>query len=85
MHFRDTVNQYQGKQNKKIDQLKIFSILEEQFLIHNLVNKEGKTNAEKYSNITKEHIYMFLFETNNSNYYEDINMIHMTFYWYSLS
>lgn len=78
VHFRDTVNQYQGKQNKRIDP-KIFSILEEQFKIHNLVNNEGKTYFEKYSNITKEHIYMFLFETNNSNYYEDINMIHTHF------
>lgn len=78
VHFRDTVNQYQGKQNKRIDP-KIFSILEEQFKIHNLVNNDGKTYFEKYSNITKEHIYMFLFETNNSNYYEDINMIHTHF------
>jgi hypothetical protein len=78
VHFRDTVNQYQGKQNKRIEQ-SIFKILEEQFLIHNLVNIEGKTYHEKYSNITKEHIYMFLFETNNSNYYEDINMIHTHF------
>ena len=78
VHFRDTVNQYQGKQNKRIDP-KIFLILEEQFKIHNLVNNEGKTYTEKYSNITKEHIYMFLFETNNSNYYEDINMIHTHF------
>ena len=78
VHFRDTVNQYQGKQNKRIEQ-SIFKILEEQFLIHNLVNNEGKTYHEKYSNITKEHIYMFLFETNNSNYYEDINMIHTHF------
>lgn len=78
VHFRDTVNQYQGKQNKKINP-EIFSILEQQFLIHNLVFLEGKTHHEKYSNITKEHIYMFLFETNNSNYYEDINMIHTYF------
>jgi hypothetical protein len=78
VHFRDTVNQYQGKQNKRIEQ-NIYIILEEQFLIHNLVNVDGKTYNEKYSNITKEHIYMFLFETNNSNYYEDINMIHTHF------
>lgn len=78
VHFRDTVNQYQGKQNKKIEP-NIYKILEEQFLIHNLVNTEGNTYHEKYINITKEHIYMFLFETNNSNYYEDINMIHTHF------
>ena len=78
VHFRDNVNQYQGKQNKRIDQ-NIYKILEEQFLIHNLVNIEGKTYQEKYSNITKEHIYMFLFETDNSNNYEDINMIHTHF------
>ena len=78
VHFRDTVNQYQGKQNKRIEQ-DIYKILEDQFLIHNLVNIECKTYNEKYSNITKEHIYMFLFETNNSNYYEDINMIHTHF------
>ena len=78
VHFRDTVNQYQGKQNKKIEP-EIFKILENQFLIHNLINTESKNDYEKYSNITKEHIYMFLFETNNSNYYEDINMIHTHF------
>lgn len=77
VHFRDTLNQYQGKQNKNVEY--VYPILEEQFLLHNLVNKEGKTNAEKYSSITKEHIYMFLFETNNSNFYEDINMIHTYF------
>jgi|LakMenEpi03Aug12_release.lakeMendotaPanAssembly.Ray.scaffolds.fasta_scaffold320222_1 hypothetical protein len=78
VHFRDTVNQYQGKQNKRINP-DIFLILEEQFKIHNLVNLDGKNNSDKYTNITKEHIYMFLFETNNSNYYEDINMIHTYF------
>lgn len=77
VHFRDTLNQYQGKQNKNVEH--IYPILEEQFLLHNLVNKDGKTNYEKYSSITKEHIYMFLFETNNSNFYEDINMIHTYF------
>lgn len=77
VHFRDTLNQYQGKQNKNVEH--IFPILEEQFLLHNLVNKDGKTNYEKYCSITKEHIYMFLFETNNSNFYEDINMIHTYF------
>lgn len=78
VHFRDTINQYQGKQNKKINP-KIFQILEEQFELHNLVNKEGTTNAEKYANITREQIYMFLFQTDNSNYYEDINMLHHYF------
>lgn len=78
VHFRDTVNQYQGKQNKRIEP-NIYKILEEQFLIHNLVNIEANTYHEKYGNITKEHIYMFLFETDNSNYYEDINMIHTHF------
>jgi len=77
VHFRDTLNQYQGKQNKNVEN--VYPILEEQFLLHNLVNKDGKTNAEKYNSITKEHIYMFLFETNNSNFYEDINMIHTYF------
>jgi hypothetical protein len=77
VHFRDTLNQYQGKQNKNVEH--IYPILEEQFILHNLLNKEGKTKYEKYSSITKEHIYMFLFETNNSNYYEDINMIHTYF------
>ena len=78
VHFRDTINQYQGKQNKKITP-RIFQVLAEQFELHNLVNKEGKTNTEKYANITREQIYMFLFQTDNSNYYEDINMLHHHF------
>jgi len=75
IHFRDTLNQFQGKQNKYIEP-DVYKALEKTFEIHNLVNKEGKTREEKYSKITKEYIRAFLQETDYKKYYEDIVMLH---------
>ncbi len=83
VHFRDTVNQYQGKQNKKIDQ-KVYDDLEKEFeklgrLVLTDENGKPKTFHEKHVKITKELIYMLLSETGNNSHYEDINLIHNYF------
>lgn len=84
-HFRDTMNQYQGKQNKKIDN-KVYSRCEDWFRRHNLlVDTKGMEGTEselfykRHSKITKGHIYMSLSETENTSYYEDVNLIHNYF------
>jgi len=104
-HFRDAINQYQGKQNKRIDK-KVFSDVDEQFYLHNLLEYSDEMEEQKHkifvylaepvkknaveegilakfyefhSQITKEHIYMFLSETKNNKHYEDVNLIHQRF------
>ena len=84
-HFRDTMNQYQGKQNKKIEN-KVYTKCEEWFKKHNLivdVDPTGLTELEifhkTHNKITKGHIDMALSETNNTSNYEDVNLIHNYF------
>ena len=64
IHFRDCMNQYQGKQNSTIPQ-KVYTALEKQFELHGLLNKSGKRN-ERFKRITKNHVLLFLKETGNS-------------------
>lgn len=74
IHFRDCINQFQGKQNATIDQV-VYDKLLEQFSLHGLL-VDGNTMQEKCSQISREHIYIFLKETGYSKHYEDIILIH---------
>lgn len=72
IHFKDTIKQFQGKQNKYVDQ-KVYDVLCLAFENANL----GDKNAQgKFTRVTKDHIKMFLQENGLYKYYEDINMIH---------
>ncbi len=64
-HFRDTINQYQGKQNKYIPQ-KVYDDVKYMIEMHGL----------DINNVTIKHIGMFLAETKNSKYYEDKQLIY---------
>ena len=66
IHFRDCINQFQGKQNATIDKT-VYDKLIEQFDLHGLL-VEGESIHEKCTNITKEHIYLFLKETGYSKH-----------------
>lgn len=72
IHFKDTIKQFQGKQNKYIDQ-SVYDVLCKSFENADLGDKN--LNG-KYTRITKDHIKMFLQENGLYKYYEDINMIH---------
>ena len=74
IHFRDCINQFQGKQNATIDK-SVYDKLLKEFDLHNLL-LPGSTTMERCKNITKEHIYIFLKETGCSKHYEDIVLIH---------
>lgn len=74
IHFRDCINQFQGKQNSTIDD-QVYTALYRKIDEHNLVSR-GINKEQKYFNITKQHIYMFLKETGYSKHYEDINLIY---------
>lgn len=76
VHFKDCINQYQGKQNSTIEE-KVFKDLENQFEIHGLLcGGKDTPRIERFKNITKDHIMMFLKETNNSNNYEHVFLIY---------
>jgi hypothetical protein len=72
-HFRDALNQYQGKQNCKIDK-KVFDDLEEEFKKHRLLDTT-KTGKCRFSRIKKEHVMLFLKELGYDKQYENANYI----------
>ena len=74
IHFRDCMNQYQGKQNSTIPQ-KVYDELIHEFSQHGLLLSSSDPKT-KFSKITKEHILLFLKETKNSKHYEDAVLIH---------
>lgn len=67
VHFKDCINQFQGKQNSTIPQ-EVYDKLYQQLENHGLLKNK--------SSITKKHVYMFLRETGFSKHYEDVNLIY---------
>jgi len=74
IHFKDCINQFQGKQNRFISQ-QVYDTLIEKCKIHNLINTNGQTKQEQFQKVTKEHIYLFLKEAGYSKHYEDLKLI----------
>jgi hypothetical protein len=75
VHFRDCINQYQGKQNCLIDD-KVLLSLEDQFQKHHLLLGTKKdSQLHRFKNITKEHVFIFLKELNYTKHYENANLI----------
>lgn len=76
IHFRDCMNQYQGKQNCTIEP-KVYKGLEDIIQRHHLlVGNPGDAREYRYQNITKEHVLMFLKELGFSKHYENVVLIH---------
>lgn len=76
IHFKDCINQYQGKQNATIDD-KVYHDLEEQFRLHDLLNGDASIpRKQRFEKITKDHIMLFLKETGHTKHYEDIVLIY---------
>jgi len=69
VHFKDCINQYQGKQNSTIDE-KVYADIERQLELH------GIARDKKFENVTKDHILVFLKETGHSKHYEDVVLIY---------
>jgi hypothetical protein len=78
IHFRDCINQYQGKQNSTIEPKVYTDILREFELHHLLVGDETCSMKTRCTNITKEHISMFLKDLGYTKHYENTNLIHYT-------
>ena len=74
IHFKDCINQYQGKQNSTIDQ-KVYDDIEKQLILHGIIDKDENV-MNRFLRVTKEHILLFLKETGHSKHYEDIVLIY---------
>lgn len=81
-HFRDTINQFQGKQNRSIPEV-VYEKLEEMLEKHKLIRTEEKqledgsiVKVKNYDKVLKKHIRLFLSETGFSKYYEDEQLIY---------
>ncbi len=75
IHFKDCINQFQGKQNATIDD-NVFKELEDQFERHGLLVGDKSTPKKiRFENITKEQILLFLKENGHSKHYEDVVLI----------
>ena len=77
VHFRDCINQFQGKQNASIPK-KLYDDMIEQLLNHGLIpaNYQELKKDEAFKNVTKEHILLFLKEIEQTRHYEDVILIH---------
>lgn len=77
IHFRDCINQYQGKQNSSISQ-EVYDDLIREFESHHLIEplQTCKNPKDRLKHITKEHISIFLKELSYTKHYENINLIH---------
>ena len=76
-HFRDCINQFQGKQNASIDN-KVMDDLVEQLVLHGLVQDNYKEVPKSFAfqDISKEQILLFLKETGHTKHYEDLVLIY---------
>lgn len=75
-HFRDCINQYQGIQHTKIED-DVYLALENEFKKHHLlVGDENTPKLERFKNITKKHVLLFLKELKLNKHYENFVLIH---------
>lgn len=76
VHFRDCINQYQGKQNCTIEQ-GVYDNLEKILDKHHLLQGEkGDSKEYRFAKITRGNILMFLKELGYSKHYENLILIH---------
>ena len=73
-HFQETIKQYQGLQNRVIPTEVIHNVID-MIEKHGLCDKSKDIPQEKYAKVKKEHIHMFLGESNHPEYYEDRQLI----------
>lgn len=78
LHFKECINQFQGKQNSTIKP-EVYGNLIEQLVSHGLASSDTTLpQRERFRDITKNHISIFLKEINCAHHYEDLNLIYHT-------
>jgi Poxvirus Late Transcription Factor VLTF3 like len=83
VHFKDCINQYQGKQNTNINP-GIYDELEEQLVSHQIISDQKDKNgnvvpqSKRFKMVTRAHILFFLKQLGYTKHYEDTILIHYT-------
>ncbi len=77
IHFRDCINQFQGKQHSIIPQ-SVYDTLYTQIRNYKLETEDAETLQERYHMVTKVHIMTFLKQASLSKHYENANLIFKT-------
>lgn len=76
IHFRDCINQYQGKQNSTIDD-QVYKDLENQLENNYILIGDKHTDRKiRFSKVTKEQILMLLKDLEYTKHYENVHLIH---------
>jgi hypothetical protein len=76
IHFKDCINQYQGKQNCTIEK-KVYEDIEDMLEKHGmLVGNKNDPKEVRFNKVEKEHILMFLKELKYSKHYENLILIY---------
>jgi len=73
IHFRDCINQYQGKQNTHIPP-EVFKNIEAALVSHRVIAPER--SVDRFARVTVAHVHMFLKSLNYTKYYDDAILIH---------
>jgi Poxvirus Late Transcription Factor VLTF3 like len=79
LHFNEAIAQYQGKQNKYIDD-SIYPRIEAWAIKHNLLDLEHKD--KRYSKFKKDHLRLMLSESKDktlTDHHEDVHLIYSKF------
>ncbi len=77
-HFREGVTQYQGKQNTTINKA-VYEGFDIWLKKHGLLNENGTTKKERYTNVQKDHIRLYLSESpedDMNKHYDNVNLIY---------
>lgn len=81
IHFRDTLKNFQGKQNRIIDK-SLIDRLEHEMIKDGIIDKiddkklEHTDRFDRYEKVKKEHIRIYLDQIGENKHYEDINLIY---------
>ena len=76
LHFRDCINQFQGKQNCKIDE-NLYKDLDEEFMKHHMLIGDVDTpRCQRYKNVELEHVMLFLKELGYDKQYDNAKYIY---------
>jgi hypothetical protein len=75
-HFKNTVYQYQGKQNSTIKEKVYDDVIRHCQMNHLLRGKKTDPTLKRFACVRKCHIHDFLKECGHTKHYEDVTMIH---------
>jgi DNA-directed RNA polymerase subunit RPC12/RpoP len=75
LHFIECINQYQGKQSCVVED-EVYADLEKELNKYQLIDHTKTEKCEKYANVERSHIILFLKDLRYTKQYENVNLIY---------